>query len=221
MPHVDDLDLLAVASDLREANDPALRHVAGCTWCQARQAQLMPPLANCVPPNQTAGNFGPIRSQLRNLRPAGPRIRRLIPMAFALVLLMVWPKLWWPFRSAPWGLTGLWVAASGHYTPLSRDKASSGQVSVRWGPQGWALLTAQHLPAPPPHDIYEVWWVLGRQRVRAAVLPQGKNSSLALWMYSPRHFHGLTGIGITLEPAPGGMRPTGPRQYFAALSPHL
>lgn len=212
--HLDDIDLVAIASGLRPAEDRALRHWARCAHCRRRKEELATTLAGWASPVVPVPP-APVPTAL----PSARRPWMWAPaLAVLFLLLMVWPKLGWPSRS-PWGPTGVAVLAAGHMTSLRPVAASSGAVGLRWGPDGWALLSASGLPSLPAHRVYEVWWIAGHRHIEASVFrPSGSGTTL-LWLYSPRHFQGVNGIGITSEPAPGSPKPTGPREFYAPLVP--
>lgn len=212
--HLDDLELITAASGLRSPHDPLYRHWARCPHCQRRAQELVEAWDGWVPAYPS--RIPPCPTPL----PSPPR-RRWTLVAVGVVialLLLVWPKLGWSGR-APWGPIGASVVAFGHTARLQPVSAPRGFVSVRWSPSGWALLSAAKLPSLPDDRVYEVWWIAGRQHVEAATFRPSPSGQALLWLYSARHFQGVTAVGITTEPAPGRPTPTGPREFYAALRP--
>jgi hypothetical protein len=213
--HLDDLDLLAYASGLRPSDGEVQAHLAACAACRQRQADLAkalsslsyavekpPPWDIVKPPGWRGG-----------VRPRW----YLAPAAAALLLgFWAWPRMIWP--AAPAGPVALWVLTAGQARWLAAVDAKTGSVELRFSRNtGWALLTADRLPAPPPGHVYEAWWIRGRQHVRAAVFLPDADGHAVVWMQSPSDFAGVKAVGITVEPAPGRDTPTGPRQFLGTL----
>lgn len=212
--HLDELELIAAASGLRSPDDRLYRHWARCPLCQRRAQEILAAWDGWVP--ATGSRIPPCPTPL----PRRPRQRWTVAMAAAAValLLLAWPKLGWG-GPAPWGPTGASVLAFGRTTRLQPVSAPSGSVSLRWGPSGWAFLNAADLPSLPTDRVYEVWWIAGSQHVEASTFRPSPSGQARLWLYSARHFQGVTAVGITAEPAPGRPSPTGPREFYAALRP--
>lgn len=216
MRHLSDLDLVAAASGLRPPRDPLVRHLAACDVCRARAdglTVLMPSATPVIAPPPwpgVAASVGPSRHR--------PIVRRAAWAALALLAILgAWgPKL--AGGPAPWGPQALSVLALGRAVTLRAAQAPSGAVHLRWDPvSGWALVTANALPALPAGTVYELWWIRGTQHVRAAVFRPGPGGRLAVWVRSRQNFRGVTAAGITREPAPGLSAPTAPPQYYGSL----
>jgi len=207
--HLDDADLLAVASGLRLADDPLVRNTARCTVCRRRLQALTP----FMPPTETH----PVTPLTVPVRPR----RRGLPVAMGLAALVVALLAMGPrvvTGQGPWGVQAALVWVTGQNADLMPVRAPSGHVEVRWSrAAGWALLTAYDLPALPRHHVYEAWWIVGGRHVRAGVFVPGPDGTATVWLPSRRDFDGVEGVGITAEPAPGTLVPTGPREYLGPL----
>jgi hypothetical protein len=216
--HLDDFDLIALLSGTRAPDEAMSRHLATCGRCQRRQAELARLVAAAFP----AGDL-PEGEPAATPRPRPrPRGRRLFPLAVGLLLLALffweWPHLAWP-GPTPSGPVSLALLTAGHRTELETARAR-GTLTLAWTTGGrWALLSATGLPAPLPGHVYELWWVEGRRHIRAGIL-RPADGRLSLWLRAPLPLGRFDAVGVTLEPAPGRPRPTGPRLFFALLADH-
>jgi len=207
--HLDDADLLAVASGLRLADDPLVRHTARCPVCRRRLEALTP----LMPAGGQPVELPPV--------PAVRRRRRGVPAlgaaaALVLALLVAGPRI--ITGQGPWGVQAALVWVTGRNATLTPVRAASGHVQVRWSrAAGWALLTAYDLPPLPRHHVYEAWWIVGTRHVRAGVFVPQTGGTATVWLPSRTDFAHVDGVGITAEPAPGTLTPTGPREYIGPL----
>lgn len=214
--HIDDLDLVALIRGLRPNQDPLARHLRRCVHCQERQALLQQTLDGWEPQSMPTPRLT-LTDRPVHVRTMGNSWTKLAGvLGGILILLFVWPKLIWP-ENAPWGPTGTLVLATGHIATLTPDHARHGQVQLHWSTQGWAMLTARNLPNLSRDKVYEVWWILGKSHVRAATFQPDNKGQVKIWLFSPRHFLGVNGIGITEEHSPGSNHPTGPREFYGFL----
>ncbi|MBX5465956.1 MAG: hypothetical protein K6U14_00465 [Firmicutes bacterium] len=210
MTHLDDVDLIGAASGLRSADDPAVRHLNRCPACQARAQSWQARLAGWTASTE------PVPPLLRP-RPPRRRFGRWAAVALAAVAFWIWPKVLWP-APAPWGPDGVAALAFGRTTALQRVSAPRGTVVLHWTRAGWALLVGRHLPPLPRDQVYVAWWIVHRQqRVEAAAFRPAPQGGVSVWLYSPRHFAGVTGVGVTREAWPPPAAPRGPREYYAEL----
>jgi hypothetical protein len=209
--HVDDLDLLALASPGAPPAPRVRMHLASCPACRERQAGLLgllPP----VPEPHAAPPWDAVRPL--GLRPR-PRRRLTAPIAAALMLtaLLVWPYLVW--RSAPNGPVALLALASARSVASAQGGVRSELTVSRL--TGWALLMAGKLPRLPAGYVYEAWWIRGTRHVPAGVFTSPPSGTISLWLPSPADFRGVQALGVTVEPAPGSAFPTSPRVLYQPL----
>jgi anti-sigma-K factor RskA len=79
---------------------------------------------------------------------------------------------------------------------------------------GQAVLVAYNLPSPAQGHAYQGWMRRGAERFTIGLLaPKGPDGSLVIRVdgLSPSLLSQVEGFGITLEPAGGSQRPTGPQ----------
>jgi hypothetical protein len=215
--HLDDVDLLALASGHRDERDRLYRHWANCPVCQSRQAyltSLMPPMA--VVSGKTAPEWDFSRVDPRPVvRNTLPRRRRglvyLVALA-AAAFFYIWPHLIW--AEAPSGPVALWAYMTGTRVEMVPDVPRVGSVSLVISSAGWTWVQARVSP-PRPHTVYEAWWIVGHRHLRANVFRPTRSHGVSFWIPGPRR--PVNAVGVTLEPAPGTMVPTGPRLFFARL----
>ena len=219
--HLDDLDLLSIASGTRLIPADMARHLKRCQDCRERQSALVglmgePTLPESIP---AWNSINPLPHGVTAERSRRSPFRWAIRALVAAILgvgFLTWPRVLWP--RAPWGPGVLVVMATGHAASLRPVGTRSGQVTVQWSPSaGWALLSAQNLPPLPQGQVYECWWIKGGRHIAAAVFRPGSGGSASVWMQSKADFAGVTAVGITREPEPGTTHPTGARQFFGLL----
>jgi hypothetical protein len=213
--HLDDLDLIALLSGTRAPDDALSRHLATCHRCQVRQAELARLVAAAFPAGDLAEGE-PAAAPRRRPRTVGRRLLPVVALVLLLALFWEWPHLAWP-GPTPSGPTSIALLTAGRRTQLQTTH-SRGTLTLAWTTGGrWALLSATDLPAPRPGHVYELWWIKGRQHIRAGILRPAAGR-LSLWLQAPLPLGRVEAVGVTLEPAPGRPQPTGPRLFFALLA---
>ena len=214
MTHPDLADLIAAASGLRPPTDPLVRHLRRCATCRDQVAVWQATVGAVAVPTAPVPPWSRVASQIPTH--GGRRSWAMVAVLAALGILWFWPRWVWT-GPTPWGPEAAVALAAGRTVVLHRVDAPQGEVSLKWNrTTGWALLTARNLKPTGSAYVYEVWWVRGGRHVPAGVIgPQTTSGSE--WLYSPTHFRGVDGVGITREPEPGRPTPTGPREFFASL----
>ncbi len=177
-------------------------HVAACTLCQQRLAEL----AIATHPLGLAPLREPLVSAhdilLRTQRqPRSPLV------AFSLALLL--------------SILGLFLVSSSTHVPpipaltLHAESTAFGgsRIRVAWSPGSQiGTLTVTSVPSIP-NRVLEVWMIHGRTHVPVALIPSVSRSATITFTVPNPHL-GYQAIGVTLEPAPNMPFPTGPRIFF-------
>lgn len=195
------------------------QHLAQCLDCQRRQSEWQAHLPKDSIPQLPAPPYS--RVDPTRGRPS-VRARRtlrwvLVGTAVIIVGLFSWPRALW--RTPPPGPIALETLLTTRTVDL---KAVSphvrGAVSVRANRRtGWLLVSYRRLSPPPAGKVYEAWWIENGHHIRAGVFGL-TGGSRSLWLHTSRPVGHAVAIGITVEPAPGTMHPTGPKQFGAPLS---
>lgn len=222
--HPDDLDLLAFASQTLDRHHPVSRHVRQCAVCQARVLELEERVREVLPegilPSQMLTSLPvPVRPPWRRRRALPARALRLgLVLAFLLVGVWEWPRVVWPGR-VPSGPVSLEVLAAGRSVRFRPVRANRGLLRIEWmTARHWAYVVGVGLPPPPKGRVYELWWIHGKEHLRAGLFRPDAAGRVAFWLQAPMGFTELRAVGVTLEPSGGSERPTGPRMFFALLS---
>jgi len=174
-------------------------HLAGCPACAARLADLQGDLARLAPsPVRPApGGAGRVlKLAARRQRARRAVISGIAGVAAAFALGAV--VLDHPVAPRPA------VVLSG----TSFAPAASARIVVLASGRG--VFTASHLPTLPRGDVYELWTIEGGDHLRAAVFTPNAGGKVDVAVALPAELAGVS-FGVTVEPAPGTARPTGPR----------
>lgn len=216
--HPDDLDLLALASGTLGSDHPLTRHVSGCVRCRIRITELVS--ASAVIPAGAWRDLPPPRPPVLRTRWGGPTLSRLAiatGLGTLVTLAVVFPRLLWR-GPTPDGLTSLAILTAARSEPLSPVGAAYGTLQVTYASdKAWVYLTGSGLEVPSRGRTYELWWVFGANHIRAGTFRPDADGAVALWLKAPLPAGGIPAIGVTLEPAGGTSRPTGPRIFYALL----
>jgi anti-sigma-K factor RskA len=86
---------------------------------------------------------------------------------------------------------------------LQRYTAQGADATLLVGPSGEAVLSVGHLPPPPAGKAYEMWVIVGDRTMPAGLL---RGSLAALIRPVPPG----ASVAVSVEPAAGSPRPTGP-----------
>jgi hypothetical protein len=97
--------------------------------------------------------------------------------------------------------------------PVDPQNQGRGILFVAADNQHWYLAVHELPPAPPGRD-YQLWWVAEEGMFSGGVFDPGAGEKVEL--YSETMPGGTRDVMITLEPARGGSKPTGPEVLRAA-----
>lgn len=218
--HPSDPDLLAAASPARRPDAWTKFHLSRCRPCQRRQAELSTMMAAMRDPEagvESVPSWDRVRPRLGRGQTLRMPWARAIAIAVGVLIFFGWPQAIW--GQGPSGPAALEVMAMGRPAALRRVQATAGVVTIKWSPTtGWALLRGHQMPACPPGEVYEAWWIRGGRHIEAGTFRPDASGRTTLWIQSSQDFKGVTALGITLEPWPGTRQPTGSRQYFGSLA---
>lgn len=201
MRHLTDAELLENLGP----NKRHQSHVASCSSCQTRLAELVlatRPLgpAPVIEPSVTAQDIL-LQAQRQSRSP-------LVAFSLALVLsilgfFLVSPKT--PSPSIP-------------TLALKAENAAFGtsRISVAWSPGSqFGILTVTSVPSVP-NRVLEVWMIHGQTHVPVALIPSVTQTTTITFAVPNPHLS-YQAIGVTLEPSPNMTSPTGPRIFFGRL----
>lgn len=230
IPHdrTDDAAAYAVGALTGEEADEYRRHLVQCTQCRAelaafeRVADVLPVAVPQYPPPPDLRRrvLRAVQAEPQPLTPVAPRPRT--PRAWMPRIVGLRPCL--TAVGAAMILVAVIVAArlqpgqsSGPRVLPATVMSSPGSAQLRIA-GGHADLTVQHLPAPAPGRIYEVWLKLrvgGPAPTKAlfSVTPDG-----AADVGVPGYLNGVSEIVVTQEPAGGSRVPTGAPVIVAPTS---
>jgi hypothetical protein len=80
---------------------------------------------------------------------------------------------------------------------------------------GQSAFIYRGLPVLPDSQVYELWYSKGGVMVPAGLVASGRPDGATILTGSPR---GAAGVGVTVEPAGGSLRPTTPPILLTALA---
>ncbi|MFI0411688.1 anti-sigma factor domain-containing protein [Actinomadura sp. 3N508] len=202
------------------------RHLPGCTACAEEAAGLRETTARLAlaaaqrPPDRLRGR---VMAEIARTRQSPPPLARRLPSARArglsrlaaaacLVLALTGGGVTWHLhRSADQALTlnrqvtAVMTAPDAH-TSTARVQGAGAVTVVSSRSLGKAVVTTARLAPLPPARAYQMWW-LGPAAPRSAgtLDPAGTpRPVVADGLGDARRF------GVTIEPAGGSSRPTGP-----------
>lgn len=192
--HLPDETLLLLAS----GRPSARHHVEDCGVCQERLRSLRRQLS-ILDPTPVSPPPAVWHAIARSIRPSGRRIAAglaasLLVAAGSVASMAIAP----PASAQTLVGTARAASASAHiYAPLSGD----------------LLFVASGLPQPGPDRVYELWSIRGRVHVPAAVFRPDGSGRVTLRLSAAL---AASAYGVTLEPAPGALRP-GPDRILSEL----
>lgn len=100
-------------------------------------------------------------------------------------------------------------------------EAANSLANLRFDPTtNAAVLLIRDLPTLPPDKNYQLWLAYGddaRDTGAVFACDQSGNKVRTFLITAPRQFNAYVRFGVTIEPAGGSPRPTGPRAYSASL----
>lgn len=164
-------------------------HVDECGVCQRRLAELRQQLAVLDPPPLTPSPAA-WHAIARAIRPSGRRIAAglvasvLVAIGSAASIAMAPP-----------------VSAQ---TLVGTARAAGASAHIYAPPSGDLLFVASGLPSPGSNRVYELWSIRGEAHVPAAVFRPDALGRVTLRL-SPTL--AASAYGVTLERAPGALRP--------------
>ncbi len=95
--------------------------------------------------------------------------------------------------------------------------AASGELA--YDPMsGQAAIVARGLPPVPPERAYQGWLHQGASRISVGLLVTGPTGDALAIVPVPGSLSAYDGFGVSLEPAHGSVRPTGPAMLSARFS---
>jgi anti-sigma-K factor RskA len=220
--------LVACAACRTEAR--ALQAVAGLLAVACPPAEPSPTLREAVLAAVAAAPAGPAPPPVWRLAPApeeaAPAGRRggawwrpwLLTAAAALLAVAVGISnvlLRQELRAREAALA-IYEAAARSWA-LEGEAAAQGARAMLIEPAGGGrpMLVVQVLPAPPAGRAYQVWVIRGGQPVSAGLLH--RLDAPPMLMELPEALAGAEGVAISVEPASGSPRPTGPIVLGARL----
>lgn len=104
----------------------------------------------------------------------------------------------------------LLTSAGAHLTELAGTNiARSARATIAYEPNGRALLLAKGLPATPPGKAYQLWFIVGNQKLPGKVFTIDASGNGSLKDEIPAIARGGAVFAVTLEPARGVTAPTG------------
>ena len=99
--------------------------------------------------------------------------------------------------------------------------AASSVANLRYDPTtNLAVLLIRDLPTLPPDKNYQLWLIYGddaRDTGAVFACDPGGSKVRTLLINAPRQFNTYIRFGVTIEPAGGSPRPTGPRAFSSSL----
>lgn len=100
-------------------------------------------------------------------------------------------------------------------------EAANSLANLRFDPAtNAAVLLIRDLPTLPPDKNYQLWLAYGddaRDTGAVFACDQSGSKVRTFLITAPRQFNAYVRFGVTIEPAGGSPRPTGPRAYSASL----
>jgi anti-sigma-K factor RskA len=87
--------------------------------------------------------------------------------------------------------------------------ARGARATIAYDPDGRALLLASGLPAAPPGKAYQLWFIVGNQKLPGKVFSTDATGSGKLRDEIPAIARAGAVFAVTLEPAEGVLAPTG------------
>jgi anti-sigma-K factor RskA len=99
---------------------------------------------------------------------------------------------------------------------LEAAPAAQGRVFWNSAVRG-GLLIASGLPQPAPHQAYELWGIAGEEPVPLGVFLVGPDGQAAFQMAPLAGDKSFGKFAVTIEPAPGVAKPTGPMVLLGSV----
>lgn len=215
MAHLSDEILLLAANHRERLTRRQLRHLEMCVACREelrhikKAAKRTPLTGSATPP------WSRVAPNLSYPRPHH-RLRWSVAVLALAAGLVAWPRVIWP--NAPLGPMALATYVAGHPVTLQPSTTGiTGHVMALVNPRsGWMLLTYSRVTPLPQNQVYEAWWIQGGQHIRAGVF-RVQAPRKSVWLHTTLNVVNASLVGITVEPAPGSEKPTGPRAFLGRL----
>ncbi|MDX6727866.1 MAG: hypothetical protein QOK49_2671 [Baekduia sp.] len=200
-------------------------HLESCQACRDAVAQVQPvadvlPMAapQVVPPQALKDRImAVVESEAQLLRAAGPEADRPPPRATEPSGRPSWRRRLRPMPAAvlATALLALGVAAGvllsaggGSTTTRPGFGPTGAEVALRVSNGSHGELDLQHMPAPPPGRVYQVWLVTGRHQPRPThtlfTVPSDGRARVDIL----ESLKGTDKVLVTAEPSGGSSRPT-------------
>jgi len=104
----------------------------------------------------------------------------------------------------------LLTSSGSQLTPLAgTDITRSAQATIAYDPSGRAVLLAKGLPVAPPGKAYQLWFIVGNQKLPGKVFTTDAAGNGKLRDEIPAAAREGAVFAVTLEPAQGVTAPTG------------
>lgn len=210
MRHLSDEDLLIALSP--GARQP--QHLALCTACRRRYeslARIVRPLIPAPIPPKTSADVLLARWSHEAARPKPRWIYEAVAVVFVFALL---------------GLPGHRPPAPGRSMATMATLSTSlpftdAHARIDWRPGASSgRLMFSNLPSVP-HHVLTVWLIHGQEHIPVAMVPLNHSTdTMTVWFSVPHPTMAYRAVGVTLEPAPYRMKPTGPRIFFMPMPPN-
>jgi len=212
-------------------------HVPGCAACRALLAEyrglgdhlLYATPVMAAPADLTERMRRRLAPERRQAAPepwwVRLRIRSLVPVLGATLLLLVLTNLYWVSRvnrlqqRATGQAASLDGFANARAIPLRADAAGGWAQGVVYAPSDGqlALLCVYGMPALPPDKTYQLWLLKDGKRDNGGLFRVSQDGFGLLVVRPERALSEYSAVGITVEPAGGSPGPTSPRVLGASL----
>jgi hypothetical protein len=212
-------------------------HLPSCAACRALLADyrhlgddlLFAAPAMAAPPGLTEQMRRRLAASRSEEKPApwwaGLRMRSLVPVLGALVLLLAITNFYWVGRvnrlqrQATEQSAFLTRLADAPAVPLTADAAAPYAQGVVYRPTDSpvALLCVYGLPALPADKTYQLWLIKDGQRDSGGLFRVTQDGFGLHVIRTERPLSEYSAVGITVEPAGGSPAPTSPRVLGASL----